>query len=459
MASATDINLQPFYEVVPNYMTGGVIVSVISQHYTHPGPYNNRSRVENATRSGFPTANPLALMLGWVLGNNYPDIFSDEAKCDRIPGHELGLQPFQLRAPQYASLCRPWMEMAWMCGFGLSSSTTHGNFINLSPHKYFSVDLLWFENPYPPLAMYWKHFVWFALTVSVDLNDLPKEEANFTLEDRHELLVLQRKNASFTIRNRHQHATIMSVSVTEGNWNRLPGITPCVFKASKATKATIRPYARSSAVAMRLNLMINSLFFDTNVDLDADDHPKALAAAITWLFYCNNFSPDERDSSIPISQRLLEIREKSLCSLKKLDEEGNLKSAISALFGDSAEPGSSAIESGPTRILELLESLISASHYMKDRGCFRGTLYRLKEDVDKHQVLSLCDEDIESLERICKGLPGNDFFRRTTEPNPQSGPGAPDRLGSRLATRTLEAKASSTFEGLRSLSARTLKKK
>ncbi|KAK7546717.1 hypothetical protein IWX50DRAFT_617840 [Phyllosticta citricarpa] len=212
-------NLQPFYEVVPNYMTGGVIVSVISQHYTHPGPYNNRSRVENATRSGFPTANPLALMLGWVLGNNYPDIFSDEAKCDRIPGHELGLQPFQLRAPQYASLCRPWMEMAWMCGFGLSSSTTHGNFINLSPHKYFSVDLLWFENPYPPLAMYWKHFVWFALTVSVDLNDLPKEEANFTLEDRHELLVLQRKNASFTIRNRHQHATIMSVSVTEGNWN------------------------------------------------------------------------------------------------------------------------------------------------------------------------------------------------------------------------------------------------
>ncbi|KAK7528077.1 uncharacterized protein IWZ02DRAFT_512307 [Phyllosticta citriasiana] len=231
--------------------------------------------------------------------------------------------------------------------------------------------------------MYWKHFVWFALTVSVDLNDLPKEEANFTLEDRHELLVLQRKNASFTIRDRHQHATIMSVSVTEGNWNVRLRVqkdfkysiwqalawnhTMC-FQSIKSDESDGPTLCQKLGSRDETEFDDQLSFFDTNVDLDADDHPKALAAAITWLFYCNNFSPDERDSSIPISQRLLEIREKSLCSLKKLDEEGNLKSAISALFGDNAEPGSSAIESGPTRILELLESLISASHCMKDRG-------------------------------------------------------------------------------------------
>ncbi|KAK7521437.1 hypothetical protein IWZ03DRAFT_411677 [Phyllosticta citriasiana] len=258
----------------------------------------------------------------------------------------------------------------------------------------------------------------------------------------------------------------MSVSVTEGNWNVRLRVqkdfkysiwqalawnhTMC-FQSIKSDESDGPTLCQKLGSRDETEFDDQLSFFDTNVDLDADDHPKALAAAITWLFYCNNFSPDERDSSIPISQRLLEIREKSLCSLKKLDEEGNLKSAISALFGDNAEPGSSAIESGPTRILELLESLISASHCMKDRGCFRGILFRLKEDVDKHQILSLCDEDIESLERICKGLPGTDFFRRTTEPNPQSVPGALDRLGSRLATRTLEAKASGTFEELRNL--------
>ncbi|KAF2144856.1 uncharacterized protein K452DRAFT_305822 [Aplosporella prunicola CBS 121167] len=52
---------------------------------------------------------------------------------------------------------------------------------------------------------------------------------------------------------------------------------------------------------------------------DPQDCPDQLAAALTWLFYEQGCQ--RRGEILPISQRFLEVRERSLCLLKRLDRE------------------------------------------------------------------------------------------------------------------------------------------
>ncbi|KAK8217872.1 hypothetical protein IWZ01DRAFT_478534 [Phyllosticta capitalensis] len=334
---------------------------------------------------------------------------------------DLTVKRFQLKPPLL--LRRPWMELAAKCGFGLVPRMDPYH-REESIEQRFDVDLDMRVRDTTPMAMSWKVFVLIALTISVDPLDLRKEDLKFTLKDRHSSNERQSSGLEYISNTSHEPADIMQVETKNGRWDVWIVVgkalhhsvhqalawshTMCFSNGDRESPQI--SYQRLGEIHRRPLLGDRRARFwydecssaDSLSKLDPKDRMSALTAAITWFFYRGYWSPPN-ERTLPVTQRLLEIREQSLCYLRALEDEGNLESRILGMLGASTgHDASNAVDFAP-KVFSCVQSAIQHSDYVGDWGTFRKILRALQTNRGD-QKFSVPRDASRKLERMRDGL-------------------------------------------------------
>ncbi|KAK8254402.1 hypothetical protein HDK77DRAFT_624 [Phyllosticta capitalensis] len=158
----------------------------------------------------------------------------------------------------------------------------------------------------------------------------------------------------------------------------------------------------------------------------------ALTAAITWFFYRGYWSPPA-ERTLPVTQRLLEIREESLCYLRALEDEGNLESRILGMLGASTGHNASNAVNFAPKVFKCVQSAIQNSDYVGNWDNFREILRALQPDRDD-QKISVPRDACKTLEKMRDGLGAQLLSPDATKPRTST-----DATSSQLVTTMLQS--------------------
>ena len=308
------------------------------------------------------------------------------------------------RGGESVLLNRAWIEVSLQCGFELCLAADD-NATNPKPQDEtrFRVDMdMGMEKP-TPLAMGWFHFVLFALAIGVSpySKGLRLESSElFTHEsvlrtsqvgDRTFVKVDPKGHYFFDIRRALAWNNVMVVKRRESWFCWALGQEKIVpldsIYVNSWLQSPVRPLpARGSIKSLDLEsrYQLNGYSWDSInkwlpvIGEDPQDCQHPLAAAITWLFYGSVIFQSATEFylifySLPITQRIHEARERSLCFLNKLDREGCLESKIRDLSSVGSEQVGVA-----GQVLHCIREAIVRSVYVQNSFRFCEALLRIK---------------------------------------------------------------------------------
>ncbi|KAK8243449.1 hypothetical protein HDK90DRAFT_123545 [Phyllosticta capitalensis] len=413
--------LRSFYSLYPDPSSGTVLVIVKTPVCTRPGlleamkiekaPLSNRQSLQ---KWWLETGENLkAVCNGLLQGSGFPNNNSTnidptaEEKAigmqDSFSGNpgpylmEHLLRPKRFKIEPLDKLRRSWMDAAIHCGFTMSHDPKDHPKAQNKLSIRLRVDQTFDLERSTPMAMRWSDFVWFALALGVNVLEFPPIQ---TIEKVALSDVYTSREAMLVYNdgvNRHAEL-IPGRNYAYSIQRALAWFEVMCFRNTFGTVSLRR------LGDPRVNLLRPDIFDSFNPKAPDFDDP--LDAALTWTSYLKtrqrsteesaqhgqDSEPDlhqEQSNSLRdfhVSQRLLEIREKSLCYLKRLDDGDLLEGILFSLFEESFEDDSlattplSPIESTGA-FLSRLRALFRRSEYVRNSIGLSYTLEYLERRV------------------------------------------------------------------------------
>jgi hypothetical protein len=257
--------------------------------------------------------------------------------------------PFRsFKMPRRTLLGRTWMTLADRCALVLGSPEDDENAYETKLERdeedeiRFSVESDMNANAPTPLRMDWAQFVWFSLALGVPpynsewcgsypctLKDI---EGNalitlFESEGQFFARLFTERNISYSLNRAFAwHNVILE---REGLW-------PLGWQRKSHVPLS------SVQISPGLSTLLNTNELERGASSvlrgkEAQDCEDPLASACRWMLYHRRYRSITR-VSIPVSQQMMEFRERALCHLHLLDKKGQLEEKIRLLVRAALEP-------------------------------------------------------------------------------------------------------------------------
>ncbi|KAK8156667.1 hypothetical protein BKA80DRAFT_312969 [Phyllosticta citrichinensis] len=304
---------------------------------------------------------------------------------------KVSIKPRAIRLRSGKLLRLPWMDVASAIGFGLER-TTHPEAMRFIVNSSLET-----KKPLP-LPMKWSDFIWFSLAIGVNAMD--------------SALISNMRTPELPMMNVRRDATMMMLSKCDhdlhANLNPDDTILEliCSIRRALAWFEVMCFELGGQTYCRRLgnDTMPLSEPFLRHFKHEPQTFTDQLSAAATWISYnrlhlksledmnasknqhLENTPRDTREQgALFVSQRLLEIQERSLCFLQELDKHGRPNGHLLSLFyGHDVKAPDGQTFPGfvlANAFLVQLRSLFESSTYVRTSHAISGTLRKLAISV------------------------------------------------------------------------------
>lgn len=350
LRNSIPLKYRSYYSLLPDPAVGNVKVVARTAALEEPGLWSTKADnagSNHALRSKWITGRPtLAVHLAFIPVSPALPVFAtvngDAGKTESIPTF------CRFNISRKAFLGRTWMTVVDRCGFTLTSNETDDwvyrriGLEDEDPDEVrFAVQGDMRASEPTPLRMSWAQFVWLSLALGVRPDD-PAWHLAYpcTLKDSggNALITLFESDGQILARlwtgrdvtySLHRAFAWRNILLENG------GLWPLGWQGS-------------SHVPLRLVQMSPDLSFlraaedltcakgDVLRGKEAQECDDPLASACRWMLYAR-LHQDKTGELLPISQRMLEYRQRRLYYLKLLDERGELEARVCSLVRTPSE--------------------------------------------------------------------------------------------------------------------------
>ena len=250
--------------------------------------------------------------------------------------------------PSLADQGRTWMTLADQCGLVLGSSQDHEDVYGTKLEREeedetrFSVESDMNANALTPLRMNWAQFVWLSLALGVRPYDSAwKKNYPCTLKDT-------KGNAFITLfeSDGQLFARIFTERDISYSLNRAFAWHNIILEAEGLMPLGWQHKPHVSLSSVQISPGLSNLLSPEDLANDPDsvlrgkeaqDCEDPLASACRWMLYHRRHR-SITGNSIPVSQQMMEFRERTLCHLYILDKRGLLEEKIRLLITTPRDP-------------------------------------------------------------------------------------------------------------------------
>lgn len=300
-------------------------------------------------------------------------------------------------------LYTPWMMMALDCGLIIRHSH-----LEKGIDTRFTVSIDMAIEKRVPLAMKWRDFVLFALAIGIDPNTLDPRQENFLLssyESNTKIFHGSKVGDDLFLDFLPKYKNNYSVQRVLAWFN--------IMSIERDDKISCLPLGHETMVQLD-----GDTFNAYGHGFDPQDCPDPFAAALSWFFYDERVS--EKHRPLPVSQRMLEMRDRSLIFLNALERQGILEQLVLSMFkkpldvDDPTRKDTDEEVNPGLRVLNRLRTEMSRSDHLRSRSTLKiyERLRSLKDRVGNSKGpfmrLKFSEEDIKSLHESCP--PALEFF-------------------------------------------------
>ncbi|KAM0722768.1 hypothetical protein Q7P37_002210 [Cladosporium fusiforme] len=310
------------YSFLVDPAAGKVTVVARMPHLNSPG----LDQLRGVSRRQVRRTRSLTRSLTGTLDQNNPP--SSQAEED-----DYGPSPFHVR--KGPGLHRTWMSLAELMGLDLPVLyDEHGD---VAQEARFAVESDMKASDATPLAMDWAHFVWMALCLGVGPYDpgwSSWQKMPSTLKGGNgENIINLSRDTSGEITARLLPTTTTTYSLRKAlAWHQVRIENGNLMPLGRANdlQMPLSSVRLTPGLAATRSPMEKGFQWDNAIggkDIYDCEQPLVVAAC-TWMLYRCKYGGE----SLPISERMLEYRQRVLCSLKRLDRERKLEIMIHLLF-------------------------------------------------------------------------------------------------------------------------------
>ena len=328
--------LREYYSLIPDPTAGKVTVVARMPSLEIPGlwstdPTNARAARLPSEKRGIPSQFHASLLaMGLPLAAPSTAMMARNAARN-----EIRPTSFTLRLGRQYLLGRIWMSLIDHCGLALKKSRHDGDGVDVDndfgdeEESRFMVAGDMKASDRTPLKMNWVQFVWLALALGASaydsswntkfpyaLKDSEDEDFVYLFYEEDRLFARSGLRRKFSYSLRRAFA-----------WYNIELIGECLLPLGRGDgtrvrldHVTISPELSACRLGMELGTQGCSNIIRGK---EPQDCSNPLAAACCWMLYWRRQNQDDL-GLLPVSQHLLEYRQRVLCHLKLLDDHGRL---------------------------------------------------------------------------------------------------------------------------------------
>jgi hypothetical protein len=343
LRNSIPLRYREYYSLLPDPAAGKVTVVARTPSLELPGLWSTKAGRHDFGKASLPkrkTALPcLADHVAFVP--IAPAVSGSTVSRFMTNGDGIMMSCRSFSIPRQGFLGRTWMALADQCAMKLDSPQGDENAYGTKLEREeenevrFSVESDMNANAPTPLRMTWAQFVWLSLALGVRPYDaawhgsypctLKDKQGNalitlFESDGQLFARVFTERDISYSLNRAFAwHNVIMD---TEGLWP---------LGSQRKTHVPLSAVQISPSLSTLLNT--DELERDADNVLrgkEAQDCEDPLASACRWMLYHRRYRSITGDS-IPVSQQMMEMRERALCQLHLLDKKGQLEAMIQLL--------------------------------------------------------------------------------------------------------------------------------
>jgi hypothetical protein len=336
---------EKYYTLIPDPTAGKVTVVAQMPSLKMPGLWSTDPPNGRPARSPSEKQEPYSRVHASLLAMGMPlTAPSTGMMASDTTRNKHGSPPASISIERRHLLRRTWMSLVDHCGLVLNELQHDENGNDHDPSdeegSRFMVAGDMKASDRTPLKMNWAQFVWLALALDASPYD-PRWQSNYpcTLkssenedfiylfyeEDRLFAKFVPRGTLTYSLprafgwRNiRFDDGCLLPLGYSGGVPQRLESVTISPELSACRLGMDLRPDGRSNTVSGK----------------EPQDCTNGLAAASSWMLYCRRHRL-ELGELVPVSQHILEYRQRILCHLKLLDNQNKLVSNVQMFVLDN----------------------------------------------------------------------------------------------------------------------------
>lgn len=350
LKNSIPLRYKKYYSLLPDPAAGKVTVVARTPSLELPGLWSNKTGGEHsrkATSSKLRTALPsLADHVAFVPVTPAVSGFAAFRLCTNDDSVAMSFRSFNFTRQRL--LGRTWVTLADQCGLVLGSSQDHEDVYGTKLEREeedetrFSVESDMNANALTPLRMNWAQFVWLSLALGVRPYDSAwKKNYPCTLKDT-------KGNAFITLfeSDGQLFAMISTERDISYSLNRAFAWHNIILEAEGLMPLGWQHKPHVSLSSVQISPGLSNLLSPEDLANDPDsvlrgkeaqDCEDPLASACRWMLYHRRHR-SITGNSIPVSQQMMEFRERTLCHLYILDKRGLLEEKIRLLITTPRDP-------------------------------------------------------------------------------------------------------------------------